>query len=260
MIRSITFIGSGNVATRMARAFHKKGFTIQEIWSRNIEHASKLAEVVSAGSISDLNNINTLSDLYILAVPDDYIDDLAMRLNNRIPDKSILVHTSGSVSQEVLNVHDRYGVLYPLQSFTSGRKVKFKRIPMLINGSNQEVRQALIELASYLSKTVVEMADEKRKKLHLAAVILNNFTNHLSRMAKSYTDAENIDFKLFKPLLIETVAKIYDLGPDKAQTGPAKRGDLETIEKHLNLLAMEPSLKSLYQSLSQSIIEYENSG
>jgi len=249
---NIVLLGSGNVATQLGRAFKMAGQTIVQVWSRNMDHAKKLADTLASVAISDINDIDLSADLYIIAVKDKAISDLAAKLN--IGDK-LIVHTSGSTSIHVLDrVSSHTGVFYPLQTFSKNKAVDFRSVPIAIEASNPEDLAAIRAIADRLSERVTELSSAQRKALHVAAVFACNFTNHLMAISQKLLEAENLEFDLLRPLIAETVAKVQLYDPETVQTGPALRGDSEIISSHLIMLEEKPELQELYKLISQSIV------
>ena len=247
----IVIIGSGNAATVLGREFRAAGHRIVQIISRNASAASELAYEWDTESANYLSLINRDADVYIIAVSDDSIEKLVAEL--KLPGK-VVAHTAASISKDVLKkVTEHYGVFYPLQSLRKDSTV-LPVTPFFIDGSDELTKRTLKKLASSVSREEVATADDdERLKLHVAAVILNNFINHLYTLVEDYCKKEGIDFRHLVPLIEETAGRLERMSPSKAQTGPAVRGDLKTIEKHLQLLEKHPALKSIYETLTASI-------
>ena len=247
----IVIIGSGNVAAVLGRKFKTAGHQILQIVSRNAPAASKLAYEWDTESTNYISIINRNADFYLIAVSDDAIDDVITDL--KLPGK-IVVHTAASVSKEILkNVTDHYGVFYPLQSLNKEIS-NIPEAPVFFDGSDDFTKKKLEALALSISPGHTAHADDNaRLKLHVAAVIVNNFTNHLYALTEDYCKKEGINFKELLPLIEETVSRIKNISPSVAQTGPALRQDDETIQKHLSLLNAHPQLKKVYAFLSESI-------
>lgn len=247
----IVIIGSGNVAAVLGRKFKAAGHTILQIYSRNAAAASELAYEWDTESTNYKITINKNADVYIIAVSDDAIDDVTADL--KLPGK-IVVHTAASVPKEVLkNVTTHYCVFYPLQSLRKEMK-SLPDTPIFYDGSDELTKRKLESLAkSILREKVTEAGDEARLKLHIAAVVVSNFTNHLYALAETFCRKEGLDFRQLLPLIEETALRIKDVSPTEAQTGPAARHDKETIQKHLELLKDHPQLKNIYLLLTESI-------
>lgn len=252
MIKSVSIIGSGNVATHLANVLYSKGLNVNQVYSKRLNNAKVLANRVRAGFTDDLKGIKPNSDMYIIAVSDDVISEVVNELEI---DKKILVHTSGSVDVDVLkNASKNYGSFYPLQTFTKGVKIDFENIPMCVEGSNKKTENELTALALLLSGNVNKISSEQRKKLHLAAVFACNFSNYMQIIAEELCEQNEVSFDLLKPLIKETFEKGIDLLPSENQTGPARRGDKKIMEKHLDLLGNNQELKEIYTLISNQII------
>ena len=238
-------IGAGNLATHLCRALINAGHEIIQIYSRTLESASTLANEINVPYTTDSKAIIS-SDLAIIAVNDDSIQDIEKHIT--FPK----VHTSGTKPLSNLN-GENIGVLHPLQTFNKNLDINFKSIPVCIESSNSNLLQTLKNLAQSISDKVLELNSEQRKNLHLAAVISCNFSNMLYRLSEEVCQKEGIPFDILHPLILETAQKIKHTTPSNAQTGPAKRGDFETIEKHLMLLQNDEEKKEIYQLLTASI-------
>lgn len=249
--RRISFIGSGNVAWQLSHALDQAGHTIHQVISRKEENAKALAKKFGAYFNNDLGMLYKQIDLLIIAVSDDSIPLVANELaGKQIP----TAHTSGSVNLNALApIGSDTGVIYPLQSFSKEAKLDFRSIPFLIEGSNGQTVELLKDVASDLSDNVEELNSEKRKKLHMSAVMVNNFSNHLFHLADEYLKKEGIPFKHLRPLIQETTNRLNTATPFEAQTGPAKRNDQGTMNSHLELLKDDPQLRELYRIISDSI-------
>ncbi len=253
VINSIVLIGAGNVATQLGKAFRKKGKSIVQVLGRNQSAAEDLANQIGALAISNPDQLTSDADLYILAVPDDEIPKIAGTLNFR---DQLLVHTSGSVRSDALkNASSHYGVFYPLQTLLKSRDIDFSDIPICIEACSKDVCDALMVLAREISNDVRKIDSLQRQSIHLAAVFASNFTNHIYHMAEEILKDANVSFDIIQSLILETAKKIKHKSPKEAQTGPAVRGDLKIIEKHLELLKNNPEKKEIYKMISRLIIE-----
>lgn len=243
---SIALIGTGNVATHLFDAFTKvNGIQITEVFGRNLARLKNFETLTKVtNNITDLGD----ADIYLIAVSDDAIAQVAEFLKNK---NGLVVHTSGSVNLSELPMLRR-GVFYPLQSFTKGKTVDFSEIPICIETENDKDLLLLESLGKSISTKVHHISSAQREKLHLAAVLVNNFTNHLFGMAQTICEKNDIPFHLLWPLIDETVEKIKHVHPNEAQTGPARRNDIETMQYHLEQLD-NPLQKKIYQLLSESI-------
>lgn len=248
---NIVMIGSGNVAAVLGRKLKAAGHNIVQIYSRNASAASELAYEWDTESTNYKSMIQQNADLYIIAVDDQSIAAVADDL--RLPGK-IVVHTAASVPMDVLKgISDHYGVLYPLQSLRKDIST-ITDIPLFVDGNDSYTKSRLQQLAASISKEQVGMAgDDDRAKLHVAAVVVNNFTNHLYQLAEAYCRKEGLDFKLLLPLIEETALRLRENSPAQALTGPAIRHDKQTIEKHLDILQSHPKLRNIYLMMTESI-------
>ena len=244
---SVVILGSGNVASQLIKAFLKiDTINLKQVYTRNKEDINTLKD-----SIDTTNDISLLkqADITIIAVSDEAISSISSHIKN-----SFVVHTSGSVDMKSLNNIGRKGVFYPLQSFSKKKLVDFKNIPICLESETNEDLLKLEELVSLLQSKSYILSSHQRKKIHVAAVFANNFSNHMYTIANEICEKYNIPFDILHPLIEETSNKIKNLTPEKAQTGPAKRNDAETIENHLNLLSEKQ--QEIYLKITQSIQEY----
>ncbi len=245
----VVFLGFGNVNQHLCEALDKHNeISVIQVFNRNnIKLLSPFEDIHFTDDISKIE----AADVYIMAVPDDAIASFSEELPFQ---NKLVVHTSGGVAIDKLSQKNRGGIFYPLQTFSKQRKVDFHNIPICIEANTTSDLELLAKLGVMISENVVEISSEKRAKLHLAAVFVNNFTNHLYKIGNDITKEENLPFDLLKPLILETAAKIETLSPKEAQTGPAKRNDIKTIEKHLHLLEGNPHRK-LYEVFTQKLKE-----
>ncbi len=249
----VSLIGSGNVATVLGKLLKVKGHIISEVAGRNITHTNLLANELYAKPVNDIKLLSGDADFYIIAVSDASIAGVASRLATG---KGMVVHTSGAISINVLKkTSDKFGVLYPLQSLRKEIS-NIPPIPFFIDANNEVSGKNLHEFAVSISAFVQEADDEKRLKLHAAAVMVSNFTNYLYTLAEDYCTNEGINFMALVPLIKEVANRLSSFSPAHLQTGPAMRQDKFTIEKHLESLDNYPALKKIYRMLSESIIDF----
>ncbi|MFI5155152.1 MAG: Rossmann-like and DUF2520 domain-containing protein [Chitinophagales bacterium] len=249
----IVLIGSGNVATVLGRKLIHSGHQVGQVFSKQASHAQRLAKELNSLHTAIWEEIDLQADLYIVAISDDVLHDLSRHLKL---DKKLVVHTAGSVSKEVLSeVSRNFGVLYPLQSLRK-ELIPIPPIPLLIDANTIENLTLLHDFAQSISSSVAQADDLMRIKLHLAAVIANNFANHLLALTEDFCLHENLDFRMLLPLIRETVERVEELSPQLKQTGPAVRNDVQTIRKHLDMLKSYPLLESLYYQMTLSIASF----
>lgn len=241
---SVVIIGSGNVAKHLIKAFLKiENVNLKQVYTRNLEDEALLKSSVS--TTSDLSLIKE-ADVTIIAVSDDAIANISNNLKN-----TLVVHTSGSVEMKALKNQKNKGVFYLLQSFSKEKEINFSNVPICLEAENKSDLRKLEKLASLLQGNIYHLSSLQRKKIHVAAVFVNNFTNHMYTIAHNICEEHNVPFNILQPLIEETSLKIKILTPKEAQTGPAKRNDTETIKNHLNLLSK--SQQELYLKITQSI-------
>ena len=246
----VVFIGSGNLATHLSLAMKGAGIEVVQVYSQTESHASLLANKLSCSYTTEPEFIVVDADVYIFSVKDSALLDLI----HKIPqNKGLWLHTAGSVPMGVFEgYNDRYGVLYPLQTFSKNRDIDFSIVPVFIE-SNSAVDEAyLLSFAGKLTRQVISLSSEKRKHLHLAAVWACNFTNHMYLMASKILQEQSLSEAFLLPLIDETAAKVHQLSAREAQTGPAIRYDENIIEKHIELLS-DPNMKELYRLISRNI-------
>ena len=239
----IVFIGAGNLATNLAKALYYKGFRIVQVYSRTEESARALAEQVEAGYTTDLQEISKEARLYIVSLKDAAFVELLPQITEGKQD-ALLVHTAGSIP---MNVWEKYAERY---------EVNFREIPFFVEAKRPEDVELLKAIAAILSDNVYEITSEQRKSLHLAAVFICNFTNHMYALAADLLEKYNLPFDVMLPLIDETARKVHELTPHEAQTGPAVRYDENVISNHLAMLADSPALQEIYKLMSKSIHEH----
>ncbi len=249
-MKKISFIGAGNLAFHLAQAFLNANYEIVNIWSNHKKHAIILAELTSAKAVDRVIDAISDSDIIIVSVPDNAIGKV---MSDFYSENAILLHTSGSLPMTILqNNAKNFGVIYPLQTFSKEKKVDFSNIPLLIEANSKSTINILEEIASSLSSKGIRLNSEQRMIYHISAVFSCNFANHLFSISKELCDKHDLDFEILKALIAETIEKINTVNPKFAQTGPAIRGDDETIRKHL-LSLTDDNHKAIYSLLSESI-------
>jgi predicted short-subunit dehydrogenase-like oxidoreductase (DUF2520 family) len=251
MIKKLGFIGAGNVAWHLSKAFQAQGLELIQIWSRTQDSADRLATEVGAEAITKFSDMNQDIDLWIISVPDDAIETV---LRNLMFIPKALVHTCGSISIEVLHGKaQQTGVLYPLQTFSKMRKVDMTEVPFCLETESEAFFRKLRTLAQRVSNNVFSISSGQRADLHLAAVFTCNFTNALFGISEQLLSEKDIPVRLLHPLMKETIEKAIEIGARKAQTGPALRNDQKIMNKHRKMLAQKADLEALYNLLSKII-------
>lgn len=253
---NVSLIGSGNLAWHLAPALDNAGYPIAEVYSRHAEHAGKLVgKLYDARLRSTLDFSDSPSRLFVIAVSDDVIPEVARELI--LPDDALLVHTSGSQPLNVLKdaATPRTGVFYPLQTFTKNRRADFGEVPIFVESGDRATERVIMDMAKAISRKVFCISSSQRQALHVAAVFASNFTNHMITLSHDLLEDHKLDFEWLKPLLAETINKSLSLGPETAQTGPARRGDLEILDRHVEFLQSDEAVAEIYRVISQHILD-----
>ncbi len=244
---SVVIVGSGNVATHLIHVFLKiDSVNLKQVYTRNSTDLDVLKKIVPTTNSLELI---VPADVTIIAVHDDAISEISSQISN-----SFVAHTSGSVHMNALKSNSGKGVFYPLQSFSKEKEVLFHDIPFCLETENKDDFTKLETLVTALKGKVYPINSEQRKSIHVAAVFVNNFTNHMYVVANDICKQYNVPFDILESLILETSQKIKDLSPIEAQTGPAKRNDQKTIQNHLNLL--NKAQQEIYLKLTESIQQH----
>jgi len=250
----IVIIGSGNLATQLSLALKDAGKNIVQVFSRTEAHARDLADQLECDFTTTVETVRKDADVYIFSVKDDALGGLIASLCSSCS-TALFLHTAGSVAMDVFRgyaVH--YGVLYPMQTFSKNRRVAFREIPCFVEASSDADLAVVRTLAETISSHVVDCDSEKRKKMHLAAVLACNLTNHCYRLAERVLEQEHIDFGLFLPLIEETARKVKTMSPKAAQTGPMVRYDKNVMAMQMAMLPDERT-REIYRLMAESIHE-----
>ncbi len=251
----VVIVGSGNVAEAFARTLSGvDGIELVQILARNCERGMAVAKVGGCEWIADPEEL-VEADIYIISVSDRSVKSVAESLN--VSERATIVHTAGSVPMSVIPKRKGgRGIIYPLQSFTSGREVNLADVPLFVEADSEEVSERLMNVASMVSSRVEYADSERRRTIHLAGVFVNNFVNHLYAMGGDVLDREGLDFDMLKPLIAETASKALATNdPRVVQTGPAVRGDMEVTERHMAMLEDDECKQQIYKLITQSIWE-----
>lgn len=246
----ISIIGSGNVAHHLIQAFESSDkIELVQVFARKKE--SIQCSIPKEKITSDYNELKK-ANLYIISVSDDAIFEVSEKLPFS---DSLVVHTSGTKPMDILSDKNRKGVFYPLQTFSKNKKVNFKEIPICLETESPKDLELLKKAANLISNKVVEIDSDKRKTLHVSAVFVSNFVNYLYGIGEEICTENDIPFEILKPLIVEVADKINYLSPKEAQTGPAKRGDVQTINSHLEFLKKDKEKRDIYDLLSKAIMK-----
>lgn len=248
----ILMVGAGNVAWHLGAALKASGLPVTQVWSRQINNAKELAHELSVKATDNIEDIFHFNGIILFCIPDHTIPFFASRIHNT---NSIIVHTAGSLNISVFEKHaTQLGVFYPLQTFTKAKPDKdFKDVPILIESSTLLVENVLTYWANAIGAKAHKINSPQRMKIHAAAVFACNFTNHMVSVSRHILQENNLDYELLKPLIIETLTNIMNFDSREIQTGPALRRDMETIDKHLNILSTYPDYAKIYSLISDNI-------
>lgn len=242
----VIIIGAGNVATHLYQCFTKsKQLNVIQVFNRNIQHLDFVED--TSKKVSNITELKE-ADLYIIAIKDEAIEELIEKF---APKNGIVAHTSGSQPLEILSKFKNFGVFYPLQTFSKIKPVNFNEVPLCLEANSEDSLEFLKKIAAIVSNQVFEVNSDQRKALHVSAVFVNNFSNHLFTLASDFCKKEELPFDILRPLIKETVDKLETLDPYSAQTGPALRNDKETVSAHLEML--DGNHKKIYTLLTESI-------
>jgi len=254
---NVSIIGSGNLAWHLAPALDNTDFMVREVYSPNPSHAEALVEKLYEADVKASLDFSTSdSNIFIIATADSAIQEVAQEIV--LPDEAVLVHTSGSQPLSVLGfaATPNIGVFYPLQTFSKEKKMDFAEIPLFLESENAFTEKILVQMAKALTKKVFKITSYERKALHVSAVFASNFTNHMLLIAQDIMKQNSLSYDWLKPLIAEMITKSLAIGPENAQTGPARRGDLKTLDKHIEFLQGDPALVDLYKMISQHILDH----
>lgn len=253
-MKKTVIIGSGNLAEALARALKKSPLELVQVFGRNRNRVEEVARIGGCTGETDPERL-AVAEVYLLAVSDRAIREVAEALP--IPAEAVVAHTSGATPLEALPERfPRRAVFYPLQTYTRGREVDFSVIPIFLECEDTATADALREYALSLSPKVSFLSSARRREVHLAAVFVNNFSNHMYTLGERLVARSGLDFEVLKPLLLETAMKALAAGsPRDVQTGPAVRGDANTLERHAGMLAFDESLQQIYTLISNHIWE-----
>ena len=249
----VTLIGAGNLATQLGKSLKKAGVIISQVYSRTEDSARTLGELLETEWVTDVTQVHDEADIYIFSVKDSVLCDLISEVCKGRGDK-LFLHTAGSMPMSCFEGKAlRYGVFYPMQTFSKTKDVDFERIPVFIEGNSIETEDVIRILANKLTQRIIRLSSADRKYLHLAAVWACNFTNYCYTVASDILSEHDIPFDVMLPLINETTDKIQNICPKAAQTGPAVRGDKNVMSQQLELMSDRADLQELYKMLSKGI-------
>jgi len=254
--KTVSIIGTGNVAWHIAPALDNSGYSIFEVYGRNQKNVKLLtSRLYQAVENKTLDFSGSKSSIFIIAVSDDAIEEVAQEIV--LPDDALLIHTSASRSLKTLDfaATTKTGIFFPLQSFTKTGRIDFNDVPIFIETDDDEVFTILNTMGKSISKEVQRVSADQRKALHIASVFAASFTNHMMTLAKDIASKHHIDFSLLKPLVSNTLSKSLELGPGQAHAGPAEKQDFMVLDQHLEFLTEDSSIAEIYRVITQHIID-----
>lgn len=246
-IENIHIVGSGNVANFWANILVNNNLPLKSIVARNQISGQALASLHGIALKTDYNHFNP-NDLVILCVSDSQIEVVSNAI-----EKGVICHCSGAINIDTLSKHYYSAVIYPLQSFQKLWQDNITQFPFLMEYNNRETKSVIEDALLKIIVNPQEIDSKQRLQYHLAAVMVNNFTNAMIHMSQDYCKLNNLDFELLKPLMSQTFDNLNRYEAKQTQTGPAKRNDLNTMNAHLLALANFPELKEVYQTMSDYI-------
>ena len=246
----VVIVGAGNLATNLTVALQAAGHTILQVFSRTARSAQLLAERVGVPAVTSWSDLSQDADIYILSITDSALPTIDY---NVFPPQALVVHTAGSIPMDVIQT-PRRGVLYPMQTFSKQRIVDFAEIPLFVEASTEDDTQFLYDFAHTINNKVYRLSSADRLYLHLAAVFCSNFVNHCYAISEDILrEHGHLPFSVMLPLIDEVAAKVHQVSPHDAQTGPAIRHDEQVISHHRALLADQPQLQEIYTVMSKHI-------
>ena len=252
----IALIGAGNVATHLGKALKESGTEIIQVYSRTQESACALASTLNCPFTTSITEVAADADIYLVMLKDSVLHEVLPKLVKQNP-KGLYIHTAGSVPMNIWEgLTERYGVLYPMQTFSKAQPVDFEQVHFFVEANTTTDEELLLNLARHISQKVYRASSEQRKYLHLSAVFACNFTNHMYAVCEHLLTTQGLPFESMLPLIDETARKVHHLHPVQAQTGPAQRYDTNIMQQQEALLAEEPQLAALYRLMSENIHRY----
>ncbi len=252
----LQIIGEGNVAYHLAKGFSLVPEVHQiNVLSRKNTNKELFLSISDKVKCHGMQEFELSTPVTFIVVSDDAIPKIAEYFQNY---QHLMLHTSGSTGTSIFKDlgYRNFGSFYPLQTFSLKKDINWKEIPIFVNSNNEINDKYLISLASQLSCNTSIASDEKRLNIHIGAVIVNNFVNHLFSLSETWLKKNDLDFNIMMPLIHETINKIESISPAKAQTGPAIRDDKKIIQLHLKALSDDPELQNIYSVMSKSISEH----
>jgi len=251
-----TLIGTGNVAWFFGKRLKEAGHTCVGIYGRNARAANALAKEVYAKDCGSLSDVKNDTAIFILALSDSIIEEIVQQISFS---DTVLVHTAGSMDINILTTASKnVGVIWPVYSILKADLPMHRQIPFVWEASTEKAKQQILTVIQAISDISLEAKGDQRKWLHLAAVVGNNFINHLMAICEQICKEQKIPFSILMPILQQAFDRIKQFPPIEMQTGPALRGDTVTMQKHIDLLSDHTDWQQLYERISMSIEKMYN--
>ncbi|MCC6600973.1 MAG: DUF2520 domain-containing protein [Crocinitomicaceae bacterium] len=243
----ISIAGSGNVAWHFSEMWRGMGFTISEVWSRNGIAGKELAEKSNALFVGNPGDLDGGVDVIFIAVKDDAIAEVSRKL----PPVTTTLHSSGATPVDVL-VQPQRGVVWGVRSFRREKKLDYSTIPFCIEASDRNTENLIRSLLP--GRQVFTTSSDQRFKAHIALVFGNNFVTQLYSIAEEILHENGLPIEILLPSIRDMAEGMQQYRPDQLQTGPALRGDIQTLERHLVYLKNDTELTDIYTQLSNRIL------
>ena len=255
--KKIFILGTGNMSWALAKSFLDAGVRIDGIYGRNISAAKELSQKLGIAHCEDILNASREGDVVILTVKDDALPLLNESL--RLPGR-IVLHTSGSVEMGAIsNISDQIGVFYPMERVIKFKDPDFRLVPLCVEANSSMLLEKINTLASKISTRVYNITSEQRKKLHLAAVFVSNFTTYMLSAGSDLVKKYDLPEGILDSLVATTLDGLTVQNAGERQTGPAKRGDIKVVWDHIHQLEKDqPELADMYKLISLRILKRYN--
>jgi predicted short-subunit dehydrogenase-like oxidoreductase (DUF2520 family) len=260
----VSIIGLGQVGMALLNAFSKCSVEVVSAFNRSeIDPSVKEKFPNSFFGKGFPGQKDPIGDLIIVAVSDDAITEVAEKLSDLLTfdEHKNVIHCSGTHSSEILKPLKEKGgktaSFHPIKAITRNT-VSFEDIWFDMEG-DEELLKTLEQLAEKLGASSFRVEPEAKPFLHASAVVASNYLVVLADLVSKISALGNIPehtaIKALAPLMKNTLSNITELGVADALTGPIARGDVQTIEKHLQSLDSDPKLQALYKTLGREAVQ-----
>ncbi|MCG9900217.1 MAG: DUF2520 domain-containing protein [Hydrotalea sp.] len=246
----LVILGTGNVAHALTQVLRDSGRTILQVWGRNEEAAKKLGNMLHVSFTSEMDELDPNADAYIICVKDDAIASVAAQFPFA---NKPLIHTAGTISVDVLSASSRFpAVWWIMQSIQ--KNTALYGAPSILDFKEKEMAEPLHDLAGVLRGEVVELNVDQRKKLHVTAVMLANFSQYLGGRVIEFAEKNQLPTHLLYPIMRNVLHQVMEGQGLEHLTGPARRNDKHVMQQQMDLLGNETDLKILYKVFSEQIV------